>query len=48
MSVESNNGTASKNWVEPEIRELDVTKTFALPNRGADVLGNPYIDCQKS
>lgn len=35
-------------WVEPEINELDVMETFAFPNRGADVGGNPYIDCQRS
>lgn len=35
-------------WVEPEIRVLNVLETFALPNRGADVRGNPYVDCQRS
>ena len=37
-----------KSWIEPEVRELDVRDTFALPNRGADVGGNPTIDCQRS
>jgi hypothetical protein len=36
------------NWVEPEIRELDVRETFNLPRTGADVGGNPYPDCQRS
>lgn len=35
-------------WIEPEIVELDVVETQALPNRGADVGGNPYVDCQRS
>ena len=35
-------------WIEPEVTELDVVETQALPNRGADVGGNPYIDCQRS
>lgn len=41
--------TASrKDWVEPSIRELDIRETFALPGRGADIGGNPTIDCQRS
>lgn len=39
---------SKKKWVEPEIRELDVLETFAFPNRGADVGGNPDADCQRS
>lgn len=35
-------------WIEPEITQLDVEATHALPNRGADVGGNTYIDCQRS
>jgi hypothetical protein len=35
-------------WVEPEVRDLDVRETFAFPRRGADVGGNPAIDCQRS
>ena len=35
-------------WIEPEIQELDVLETYNLPRRGADVRGNPYIDCQRS
>ncbi len=35
-------------WVEPEIRELDVRETFALPALGSDPGGNPSPDCQRS
>ena len=37
-----------KAWEEPSIRELDIRETFAFPGRGADIGGNPYIDCQRS
>jgi hypothetical protein len=37
-----------KAWIEPEISELDIRETFALPNLGADVAGNPFPDCQRS
>jgi hypothetical protein len=37
-----------KDWVEPEIRILDITETYALPGGGADVGGNPFPDCQRS
>jgi hypothetical protein len=37
-----------REWVEPEIRELDVKDTLAAPRGGADVGGNPYPDCQRS
>jgi hypothetical protein len=37
-----------KEWVEPEIVELDVRETFALPRLGADAGGNPFPDCQRS
>jgi hypothetical protein len=37
-----------KDWVEPEIRTLDLEDTFAFPGRGADVGGNPFVDCQRS
>lgn len=37
-----------KDWVEPEIRSLDIEETFALPGLGADVGGNPFPDCQRS
>lgn len=37
-----------KLWVEPAIRELDVTETHQFPGTGADVGGNPYPDCQRS
>ncbi len=39
---------ARRPWLEPEIRELDVRATAARPGRGADVGGNPAIDCQRS
>jgi hypothetical protein len=39
---------ARNEWVEPEVRELDVRETFALPRRGADIGGNPAVDCQFS
>lgn len=42
------NDSDRKNWIEPEIRELDIRETFAFPGRGADVGGNPTIDCQRS
>ena len=35
-------------WVEPEIRDLDVQETNAFPRIGADVGGNPFPDCQRS
>jgi hypothetical protein len=35
-------------WIEPEIAQLDVEATHAFPQRGADVGGNPFIDCQRS
>lgn len=35
-------------WVAPEIRELDIRASAQFPNRGADVGGNPTIDCQLS
>jgi hypothetical protein len=44
----SNGLTDRKDWIEPEIRELDVRETFAFPNVGADVGGNPAPDCQRS
>jgi hypothetical protein len=37
-----------KNWIEPEINELDVMETFAFTRLGADVGGNPDPDCQRS
>lgn len=39
---------ANQIWVDPEIRELSVRETFALPGRGADVGGNAFPDCQRS
>ena len=47
MSDQTHN-TARKVWVEPEIRDLDVGETNAFISRGADVGGNPTIDCQRS
>jgi hypothetical protein len=37
-----------KDWVEPEIRILDIEETYAFPGGGADVGGNPFPDCQAS
>lgn len=48
MTNESNNRADRKVWIEPEVRELDVRETFAFPNLGADVGGNPTPDCQRS
>jgi hypothetical protein len=35
-------------WIEPQVIELDVLETQAFIGRGADVGGNPTIDCQRS
>ncbi len=35
-------------WVEPEIRELEVQETNASPGFGNDVGGSPFPDCQNS
>lgn len=48
MSDNINGDSPKIAWVEPEVRELDIMETFALPRRGADVRGNPTIDCQRS
>lgn len=37
-----------KAWIEPEVSELSVAETSAFIGRGADVGGNPTIDCQRS
>ncbi len=37
-----------KTWIEPEIAELEIDETNAFPNLGADIGGNPAIDCQRS
>jgi hypothetical protein len=47
MTDPKDNGSR-KDWVEPTIRELDIRETFAFIGRGADVGGNPTIDCQRS
>lgn len=39
---------ARKPWIEPEVSELSVAETSAFIGRGADVPGNPSIDCQLS
>ena len=36
------------NWLEPEVRDLDVQETNAQPGPGADVGGNAFPDCQAS
>jgi hypothetical protein len=48
MTAPTTSSTPQKDWVEPEIRELDVLETFAAPGGGADVGGNAYPDCQRS
>ncbi|MBN8502045.1 MAG: hypothetical protein J0M19_12950 [Sphingomonadales bacterium] len=35
-------------WINPEIVELELNETNAFIGRGADVGGNPSIDCQRS
>lgn len=40
--------TARLPWEQPEIRELDVRETSAIPGTGADAAGNPAVDCQRS
>lgn len=35
-------------WIEPEIAVLEVEGTHALPQRGADIGGNAFPDCQRS
>lgn len=42
------NNCEPEDWVEPEIRILDIAETYARPGRGADVGGNAFIDCQLS
>lgn len=42
------NQNSKKAWVMPEVRELDVTETFARVGTGADVGGNPNPDDQRS
>jgi hypothetical protein len=37
-----------KPWVEPEVRQLDVQETAALPGTGQDIGGNAAPDCQRS
>lgn len=48
MTATKNSNGPKTSWIEPEIRELDVMETFALPILGADTRGNPYVDCQRS
>jgi hypothetical protein len=48
MTIVTDADKSKKPWIAPEIRELDVLETFASPNRGADVGGNPAPDCQRS
>ena len=48
MTAPSVANTPRKDWVEPEIHELDVRDTFAFPGVGADVGGNAFPDCQRS
>ena len=46
MLSNTKNDSCQLTWVEPEILVLDVSETFALPNRGAD-LGR-FADCTRS
>lgn len=48
MKSENTAANSKLTWVDPEIRELDVRETFALPRLGADIGGNPSPDCQRS
>lgn len=48
MSADHNSTAPLKAWVAPDIRELDVGDSAAFPTFGADVGGNPRVDCQKS
>jgi hypothetical protein len=40
--------TKKMDWLEPEIRNIDIQETNALPRTGGDVGGNPFPDCQRS
>jgi hypothetical protein len=48
MSELKNDIQARRPWIDPKISELDVHETAALPNRGDDLGGNPYVDCTRS
>ena len=48
MNASDNNGDALRAWVAPQIDELNVRETTALPGAGFDVGGNPSPDCQLS
>ena len=48
MSEPKGNNDTRRPWIVPAICELDVRETSALQGRGADVGGNPVVDCQKS
>lgn len=48
MDHQNNSQDMRKPWVAPQIEELNVRDTAALPGRGADVGGNPSPDCQRS
>jgi hypothetical protein len=49
MTLPSDTVKPKQEWIEPEVRVLDVRETtMAAPNLGADVGGNNYIDCQRS
>ena len=40
--------TEKMNWIEPEIRELEVQETNAFRGVGNDTGGSPFPDCQRS
>jgi hypothetical protein len=48
MTGQNQIADARQPWIDPEISELDVRETAAVPNLGADAAGNPDPDCQAS
>ena len=36
------------NWIEPEVRQLDVRETAAKPSAGSDGGGGSFPDCTHS
>ena len=47
-NASNSDGAVRPAWVDPEITELEFNETNSFPGRGADVGGNPAIDCQRS
>ena len=48
MTGQNQIADARQRWIDPEISELDVRETAAVPGPGADAAGNPSPDCQAS